>query len=67
MALNAEQRAELEALGPGTVRMKLLQSGPGKGAAMAGFKSGVLGHQDTRVPHQRPKLTASVIPATALG
>jgi hypothetical protein len=46
--LTADQRAELEALGSETVRMKLLQGGPGRGAAMAGFKSGVLGQYLTR-------------------
>jgi hypothetical protein len=40
MALTDEQRAELEALGPETVRAKLIQGGPGHGASVAGFKSG---------------------------
>ena len=34
MTLNAEQRAELEALGPATVRAKFGQPGPGRGAAI---------------------------------
>jgi hypothetical protein len=38
--LTAEQRAELESLGPATVRTKLLQSGAGRGASVAGFKCG---------------------------
>jgi hypothetical protein len=39
MPLTPEQRAELEELGPATVRIKLIQPGPGKGAALFGFKS----------------------------
>jgi hypothetical protein len=38
--LTDEQRAELEALGPETVRIKLLQAGAGRGAALSGFKFG---------------------------
>jgi hypothetical protein len=40
MALSPEQKSDLEALGAATVRMKLIQSGAGRGAALAGFKSG---------------------------
>ena len=39
MALNAAQRAELEALGPDTVQGKLTHAGPGRGAVVPGFKS----------------------------
>jgi len=39
MALTDKQRAELEALDPETVLAKLSQSGPGRGAAVAGFKT----------------------------
>ena len=35
MPLTDEQRAELEALGPETVRAKLIQVGPGRGASLA--------------------------------
>jgi len=38
MPLTDEQRAELEALGPETVRSKLIQAGPGRGVSLAGFK-----------------------------
>jgi hypothetical protein len=40
MALSKEQRAELEALAPATVRLMLLQGGPGRGASICGFKCG---------------------------
>jgi hypothetical protein len=40
MALTEKQRADLEALGAATVRMKLVQSGAGWGASLSGFKSG---------------------------
>jgi hypothetical protein len=35
MPLTDELRAELEALGPETVRAKLIQVGPGRGASLA--------------------------------
>jgi hypothetical protein len=38
MPLTDEQRAELEALGPETVRAKLIQAGPGRGASLAGLR-----------------------------
>lgn len=38
--MTAEQRAELEALGPETVRIKLMQGGADKGAAIPGFSTG---------------------------
>jgi hypothetical protein len=40
MTLSNEQRAELEALAPATVRLMLLQGGPGRGASISGFKCG---------------------------
>jgi hypothetical protein len=40
MTLTAEQRAELEASGPATVRLKLTQYGAGRGASISGFKCG---------------------------
>lgn len=40
MALTEKQRAELEALGPETVRIKLLQSGADPGASVHGFVTG---------------------------
>jgi hypothetical protein len=43
MALTLEQRAELETLGSGTVRTKLIQPGHGAGAALQGFKTAPLG------------------------
>src|SRR5262245_32879430 len=43
MALTDEQRAELETLGPETVRIKLLHGGAGKGASIPGFKTGSFG------------------------
>ena len=46
--LNNEQRAKLEALGPETVRAKLIQAGPGRGASLAGFKTGFQGDRLTR-------------------
>ena len=46
--LKPEQRAELEALGPDTVRAKLIQPGAGRGAALAGFKTGIQGGYLTR-------------------
>jgi hypothetical protein len=38
--LSNEQRAELEALGAATVRLKLTQYGAGRGASISGFKCG---------------------------
>ncbi len=40
MALTDEQRAELEALGPETVRIKLSLGGADRGASIPGFKTG---------------------------
>jgi hypothetical protein len=40
MALTPEQRAELEAHGPDTVRIKLLQGSADRGAAIPGFTTG---------------------------
>jgi hypothetical protein len=40
MMLSNEQRAELEALGAATVRLKLTQYGAGRGASISGFKCG---------------------------
>jgi hypothetical protein len=40
MALTTEQRAELEKHGPETVRIKLLQGGADRGAAIPGFTTG---------------------------
>ena len=40
MSLTREQRTELEGLTPTTVRLMLLQGGPGRGAAISGFKCG---------------------------
>jgi hypothetical protein len=40
MTLSNEQRAELEGLAPATVRLMLLQGGPGRGASISGFKCG---------------------------
>jgi hypothetical protein len=40
MTLTVEQRAELEALGPATVRFKLLQGSSDRGAPISGFKYG---------------------------
>jgi hypothetical protein len=40
MTLSNEQRAELEALAPATVRFMLIQGGPGRGASIGGFKCG---------------------------
>jgi hypothetical protein len=48
MPLTDEQRAELEALGPETVRAKLIQAGAGRGASLAGFKTGFQGDRLTR-------------------
>jgi hypothetical protein len=39
MTLPNENRAELEALGPATVRLMLMQGGPGRGASISGFRS----------------------------
>jgi hypothetical protein len=44
--LSDEQRAELEALGPDTVRTKLIPTGPGRGASVKGFKTGELTRGD---------------------
>jgi hypothetical protein len=46
--LTDEQRAELEALGAATVRAKLIQPGAGRGADLAGFKTGIQGGNLTR-------------------
>lgn len=43
MALTPAQRAELEALGPDTVRVKLIAAGPSGAAEVFGFKTGVEG------------------------
>jgi hypothetical protein len=40
MTLTAEQRTELEALAPASVRLMLLHGGPGRGASIGGFKCG---------------------------
>jgi hypothetical protein len=48
MALKPEQRAELEALGPDTVRIKLIAGNPGRGADVFGFKTGIEGGCLTR-------------------
>ena len=48
MALTPEQRAELEALRPETVRIKLIHGGPCRGAMVLGFKTGILGGNLTR-------------------
>jgi hypothetical protein len=44
--LTDEQRDELEAHGPSTVRTKLIPAGPGRGASVAGFKCGDLTRGD---------------------
>jgi hypothetical protein len=46
--LTDKQRAELEALGAATVRAKLIQPGAGRGADLAGFKTGIQGGNLTR-------------------
>ena len=38
--LTPEQRAELERLGPETIRLKLMLGGPGRGASIPGFETG---------------------------
>src|SRR5262249_4404922 len=43
LMLTKEQRAELDALDTETIRGKLSLAGPGQGASVAGFKTGVLG------------------------
>jgi hypothetical protein len=48
MPLSAQQRAELESLGPATIRAKLNQPGTGRGASLFGFKTGVEGGQLVR-------------------
>jgi hypothetical protein len=40
MALTPEQLAELERLGPETIRLKLMLGGPGRGASIPGFETG---------------------------
>jgi hypothetical protein len=40
VTLSSEQRAELESLAPATVRIMLIQGGPGRGASIPGFKCG---------------------------
>jgi hypothetical protein len=44
--LTSEQRAELESLGAGTVRVKLIPAGPGRGADVYGFKCGTINRGD---------------------
>jgi hypothetical protein len=46
MALTPEQRTELEALGPETVRVKLIHGGSGRGADVPGFAKGALTRGD---------------------
>jgi hypothetical protein len=41
--LTKEQRAELETYGPEVVRARLIHSGPGRGASVAGFETSNLG------------------------
>ena len=43
--LTEDQRKELEALGPETVRFKLLHGGSGRGADVPGFAKGALAVQ----------------------
>ena len=40
MTLTVQNRADLEALGPATVRFKLLQGPPNRSAPISGFKHG---------------------------
>jgi len=40
MTLTDVQHAELETIGASSVRFKLLQGGPGRGASISGFKCG---------------------------
>jgi hypothetical protein len=40
MTLTGAQRTELDKLATATVRVKLLQGGPGRGASISGFKCG---------------------------
>jgi hypothetical protein len=44
--LKTEQRAELDQLGPETVRFKLVHSGAGRGASVEGFRCGRLDRGD---------------------
>ena len=44
--LTEDQRKELEALGPETVRFKLLHGGSGRGADVPGFAKGALARGD---------------------
>jgi|Tabmets5t2r1_1033131.scaffolds.fasta_scaffold162763_1 hypothetical protein len=44
--LTSEQRAEVESLGAATVRVKLIPAGPGRGAAVYGFKCGTIDRGD---------------------
>jgi hypothetical protein len=48
MPLTADQRAELETLGPATVRIKLVQAGAGRWTSLVGFKTGEDGNRLTR-------------------
>jgi hypothetical protein len=65
--LTDEQRAELESHDPATVRTKLIQAGPGRGASVSGFKTGELTRGDVEdwlVEKHRPA-GASAPAATA--
>ena len=46
MTLRPDQRAELEALGPENVRIRLMAAGPGTGALVRGFKTGDMDRGD---------------------
>ncbi len=72
MALTAEQRKELEALGPENVRTRLIP-GTGRGASVGGFKTGDMDRGDvedwlgekhaSKVQFDRVVLLAAIIAA----
>ena len=73
MTLRPDQRAELEALGPESVRIRLMAAGTGPGACVGGFKTGDMDRGDvedwlgekhaSKVQFDRVVLLAAVIAA----
>jgi hypothetical protein len=73
MALRLDQRAELEGLGPESVRIRLMAAGTNTGACVGGFKTGDMDRGDVedwlgekhvrKVQFDRVVLLAAVVAA----
>ena len=75
MTLRPDQRTELEALGPESVRIRLMAAGTNIGACVGGFKTGDMDRGDvedwlgekhaSKVQFDRVVLSAAIIAAVA--